>query len=577
LTEDKDREPAPSNASEYTAGKSSSDTTLASAGVERVLGEGSSFGTYTIGPCIAQGRLSRIYSARHEGLRRQVALKLLVEGFARNPDGVERFLREARNAAAIKHPNVVDIFDVGIQQDIPYLVMELLEGEDLATRLSKRGPLTEAELIEIMVPVVAGLSAVHDAGVLHRNLKPANVFIARGRNDEVVPKLVDFGISKAVWSDQLKLTLPNRLLMGTPSYMSPEAIRGAPMTALSDQYSLGVVMYECVTGKNPCDGESFADTLRIITTGDYDPPTKYKPQLSRHLTNIIARTMSLEPADRFTDLRELGRELLMLAGKRTRITWDLSFGENSRALSRRAAVTTVIELAPEAHLRTSARPRRRGVVLFMGAVATVAALGAAVFAISNPRLELPSLFSRKPPANAVAFPLTPAANRAPTPSSVTADLPELERTPPAAVSSAAVSSAAVPRGAVPPPALGLAPSTAAVTAPPSAVPATAAPALAALPAPSHLAGPNVFANPGELREPMHANETSTVALTSERRNIDIHRVGSESRIRSNPSWLLPSQAFPPTQRISSGPARSSADMDNAPMPQIGANNAPILD
>jgi serine/threonine-protein kinase len=541
LSEDKDRASAPSNASEYTGGRSSLDTTLASPGVERFMGEGSSFGAYTIGQCIAQGRMSRIYSARHEGLRRRVALKLLVDGFARNPEGVERFLREARNAAAIKHPNVVDIFDVGIQQDIPYLVMELLEGEDLASRLVKQGSLSEVELIEVMVPVVAGLAAVHDAGVLHRNLKPANIFVAKGRNDEVVPKVVDFGISKAIWSDQLKLTLPNRLLMGTPSYMSPEAIRGAQMTALSDQYSLGVVMYECLTGKNPCDGESFADTLRIITTGDYASPTKYKPQLSRHMTNVVERMMSLDPADRFSDLRALGRELLLLAGKRTRIQWDLTFGESTSALSRRAAVTTVIELAPEAHLRTSARPRRRGTVLFMGGVATVAALGSAVVALSNPRLELPSLFRRKSlaavvhsaPASAAVLPLTPAASRVPQAAPAAASARQLA----APVSAAARATSSAPLGAAAEP-VAQSPSTVAHT-------------------------------------PVRA-EASTASPTSERRNVDVHKVGSESRVRSNPSWLLPAQVYPQGQRVSSVPS-SSAAMDSAPMPQIGANNAPILD
>jgi serine/threonine-protein kinase len=531
LSEDRDSADRASNASELDQGRSALDTTLASAGVDRIMGEGTSFGAYTIGPCIAQGRMARIHSARHEGLKRMVALKLLVDGFARNPDGVERFLREARNAAAIKHPNVVDIFDVGIQQDVPYLVMELLEGEDLASRLTKHGTLTEAELLEVMVPVVAGLSAVHDAGVLHRNLKPANIFIARGRNDEVVPKLVDFGISKAIWSDQLKLTLPNRLLMGTPSYMSPEAIRGAPMTVLSDQYSLGVVMYECITGKNPCDGESFADTLRIITTGAYDPPNRYRPQLSRHLGNIIARTMSIDPADRFADLRELGRELLMLAGKRTRLTWDLSFGESTTALSRRAAVTTVIELAPEAHQRTNARPRRRGVVLLLSGLATAAMLGGAVFALSG--APLPSLFARKAPAPAAttasaSLPLSPA-NRPQPP-------------PPAAASAPPALTSAVP------------------AAPPVAAPA----ALAVLP-PARAATVEV------ARAPAAPLGDAPLA----RRNMDVHRVGSESRIHSNPTWLLPAQMYP-TQRISSVPSRAT-DPLAAPMPQIGANNAPILD
>jgi eukaryotic-like serine/threonine-protein kinase len=551
LSEDKDRVDAPSNASELERGRSPLDTTLASAGVDRILGEGTAFGAYTIGPCIAQGRMARIHSARHEGLKRMVALKLLVDGFARNPDGVERFLREARNAAAIKHPNVVDIFDVGIQEDVPYLVMELLEGEDLATRLTRGGVLTEPELLEVMIPVVSGLAAVHDAGVLHRNLKPANIFIARGRNDEIVPKLVDFGISKAVWSDQLKLTLPNRLLMGTPSYMSPEAIRGAPMTALSDQYSLGVVMYECITGKNPCDGESFADTLRIITTGAYDPPTRHKPQMSRHLANIIARTMAIDPAERFADLRELGRELLLLAGKRTRLTWDLSFGESTTALSRRAAVTTVIELAPEAHLRTSARPRRRGLVLAAAALGTIGMLAAAVFLVSG--APLPTLFARRAPnpapsASAVSLPLSPANRPAPSAPPVASRVPT------------AVDDMDAP--ALPQP----------------AVPQLGGHQLAG----PHLAGPSQ--PPARAATVELARATTSLPLndphnnfpnSAARRNADLHRVGSQSRIETNPSWLLPAQ-ISPMQRFSSVPSRAT-DPLAAPMPQMGANNAPILD
>ena len=539
MSEDKDHA---SKASELDRSRSALDTTLASAGVDRILGEGTTFGAYTIGPCIAQGRMARIHSARHEGLKRMVALKLLVDGFARNPEGVERFLREARNAAAIKHPNVVDIFDVGIQEDIPYLVMELLEGEDLASRLTKHGALTEAELVEVMIPVVAGLSAVHDAGVLHRNLKPANIFIARGRNDEVVPKLVDFGISKAVWSDQLKLTLPNRLLMGTPSYMSPEAIRGAQMTALSDQYSLGVVMYECITGKNPCDGESFADTLRIITTGAYDPPTRYKPQISRQMANIIARTMAIDPGERFPDLRALGRELLLLAGKRTRLTWDLSFGESTTALSRRAAVTTVIELAPEAHLRTTERPRRRNLVLVAAALSTMAMLAGAVFLLSG--APLPSLFARKAhapatPASAVSMPLSPLANRS------------------AQTAATAADSAPQPQ---------------ALATHPSAAPPVAAAAVVAAPAPAAPLPPPQAAAVEVARAPSAAGGD---AQSSMRRNGDLHRVGSVSRIQANPTWLLPAQIYP-AQRVSSVPSRAT-DTLAAPMPQIGANNAPILD
>ena len=140
---------------------------------------GSKFGAYRVGACIGEGGMARIYQAEHAGLRRQVALKVLIDGFARDHDGRERFLREARIAAAVKHPNVVNIFDVGVHRDIPYLVMEFLEGQDLERLLESTGSLDESLIIDIMVPVVAGLSAVHEAGIVHRDLKPGNIFLAK--------------------------------------------------------------------------------------------------------------------------------------------------------------------------------------------------------------------------------------------------------------------------------------------------------------------------------------------------------------------------------------------------------------
>jgi len=271
--------------------------------------------------------MARIYKAEHEGLRRNVALKVLIDGFAQDPEGRERFLREARIAAAIKHPNVVNIFDVGVQDEVPYLVMELLEGEDLEAMVHRTGALSEAALVDVVVPIVAGLAAVHDAGVVHRDLKPGNIFLARGRNDELEPRLLDFGISRAAESEQFKLTTARGLLMGTPLYMSPEAIQGGEITALSDQYSLGVVLYECSTGFNPFSADTLAETVRRVTMGDYEPVSQHCPTLSRRMARIIERAMSLDPAQRFTDLREMGRELLLLAGQRTRITWSLTFGE----------------------------------------------------------------------------------------------------------------------------------------------------------------------------------------------------------------------------------------------------------
>jgi eukaryotic-like serine/threonine-protein kinase len=291
-----------------------------------VLTPGSTFGVYVVGASIGEGGMARIYRAEHAGLRRQVALKVLINGFAKDPEGRERFVREARIAAAIKHPNVVNIFDVGVHDNIPYLVMELLEGIDLESLVESKGALEESQILDIMVPVIAGLSAVHDSGIVHRDLKPGNIFLARGRYEELEPKLLDFGISKAAGPDQLRLTTRG-LLIGTPLYMSPEGLRGEEMSPLSDQYSLGVLMYECATGRGPFTAATLPELVRVISSGEYPSPDELNPKLSKRLTRIILRAMSLDPAARYKDMREMGRELLQLAGQRTRITWGLSFGE----------------------------------------------------------------------------------------------------------------------------------------------------------------------------------------------------------------------------------------------------------
>ena len=308
--------------------------------------------------------MARVYQAEHAGLQRQVALKVLIDGVVGSGDeSRERFVREARIAAAIKHPNVVNLFDVGVHDGTPFLVMELLSGTDLESLLAGKGPLDEGFVVDIMIPIVAGLAAVHDAGVVHRDLKPGNIFLSNGRYGEVEPKLLDFGISKAAGGEQLRHTA-NGLLMGTPFYMSPEGLRGEEMTPKSDQYSLGVVMYECVTGDNPFNASNFAEIFQLIGSATYVAPSVTRPQLSKRFERIILRAMSLDPAERFADLRELGRELLLLAGQRTRVTWALSFGDVPRTTLANARIPQVAYHARSSshghsQARTADRARKR--------------------------------------------------------------------------------------------------------------------------------------------------------------------------------------------------------------------------
>ena len=317
---------------------------------------GARFGDFTIRACIGEGGMARVYAAEHAGLKRSLALKVLVDAQGSEQTAHQRFLREACLAAAIKHPNVVNLFDVGVHQGTPYLVMELLEGLDLDAFLRTKGRLDEATIVDLLLPIVSGLAAVHDAGIVHRDLKPSNIFLARGRDDEVTPRLLDFGISKSLGTDALRLTAASGLLLGTPFYMAPEGVNGDEMTPLSDQYSLGVVLYECATGVNPfAEASNFSDVVRRVGLGELPAAASRNPELSPRLVAVIERAMQLDPARRFPDLRALGRELVSLAGERTRLTWNLSFTVlAARAAQSQASAPSPASSAPAApHPKTS--------------------------------------------------------------------------------------------------------------------------------------------------------------------------------------------------------------------------------
>ena len=387
---------------------------LSAASAAGIFAEGSRFGAYVIGPCIGHGGMARIYRAEHEGLCRQVALKVLTDGVEPGTEGRARFLREARIAAAIKHPNVVNIFDIGVENQVPYLVMELLVGQDLESLLASHGALSEHTIIDIMVPVVAGLVAVHDAGVVHRDLKPGNIFLSKGLGDDVEPKLLDFGISKAMGADKMRLTSTQGLLMGTPLYMSPEALLGTEMSAASDQYSLGVVLYECATGVNPFISDSVAETARRVTTGQYTPISEQAIRPSRRLQAIIERMMSLDPKERYRDMRALGQELLTLAGQRTRITWGLTFGEVAAAVRSLHARDADEEATALARTRAPARPQRGSLWPLIAAGVVGLAAVAAVLNWPAKRNDaenqvVPATMATAATAVAPAIPATPPA------------------------------------------------------------------------------------------------------------------------------------------------------------------------
>ncbi len=300
---------------------------------ETSLTEGTTFGSYRIVRRLGAGAMGTVYEAVHTQLDKRVAVKVLQAEMATNAGARARFLREGKAASRIRHPHIVDVVDVGVQDGLPYLVMELMEGSDLGQWIERRGALSVTETIGIMVPVCAAVAAAHVGGVVHRDLKPDNIFLARNTLGQEVPKVLDFGISKVAGQLGLGLTGTDALL-GTPYYMSPEQTTGAKdLDARSDQYTLGVILYECLTGTRPFDGASLMHLLMAINKGDCPRPSTLRPEIPQRLEDVIARAMSHEPSDRFASVDELTLALLPFGDARTRATWEPVLLPHSTTLS----------------------------------------------------------------------------------------------------------------------------------------------------------------------------------------------------------------------------------------------------
>jgi eukaryotic-like serine/threonine-protein kinase len=280
------------------------------------------FGAYRVLRQIGSGGMATIFAAVDTTLGHRVAIKRLHPHIAARPGATERFLREGRAAARIRHPHVVQIFALGTAGETPYLAMELLEGSDLGTLLAREGKLGVEDALEIVLPVLAAVAAAHDAGVVHRDLKPSNVFVSTGARGRLWPKVLDFGVSKILDADGDGPTTATDGVIGTAAYMAPEQARGARNASfLSDQYSLGVLLYQCLTGELPFGTASIYDLLVAIMTAPLEPPSRRVPDLPEALDSIVLRAMNRNPADRYASVRAFGAALLPFARERDRSAW----------------------------------------------------------------------------------------------------------------------------------------------------------------------------------------------------------------------------------------------------------------
>jgi serine/threonine-protein kinase len=268
--------------------------------------------SYEVTRMVGEGGMGRVYEARHTRLTgKRFAVKLLHPDLARQPEVVTRFQREAEAASGISHPNVLGVHDVNVTEDgQPYIVSELLEGEELGDYLERVGKLPVADAVRIVRQICRALGAAHETGVVHRDVKPENVFLTgdRAKHESSTVKMIDFGISKVAQAGGESLTKTG-VVMGTPDYMAPEQARGDRVDARADIYAVGAILYRALTGKKPFEGLDPMATLTAVLVQEPGRPTVVNPDVPLALELVIQRAMAKDPKDRYQSMAELEREL----------------------------------------------------------------------------------------------------------------------------------------------------------------------------------------------------------------------------------------------------------------------------
>src|SRR5271163_3144131 len=277
-----------------------------------MLSPGSKLGPYDILAAIGAGGMGEVYRARDARLNRDVAIKILPASFSRDPERLQRFAQESRAAAALNHPNILSIFDIGTAEigeakGAPYVVSELLEGETLRDRL-RTGPLNSRKALDFAKQIASGLAAAHEKGIVHRDLKPENLFITNdGR-----AKILDFGLAKLTRPEAdasgdaptQQIATDAGTVMGTVGYMAPEQVRGKAADARADIFAFGAILYEMLSGKRAFHGDSAVDTMSAILKEDPPDLSETNRNVSPALERVVRHCLEKNPAERFQSARD---------------------------------------------------------------------------------------------------------------------------------------------------------------------------------------------------------------------------------------------------------------------------------
>jgi len=420
----------------------------ASTGPGTILG-----GKYRLVQVIGEGAMGRVYEAQHAIVGRRFAVKVLQAELAREPALLERFHREARAAGALESENLASIVDFGHTGDgLPYIVMELLVGEDLSKLIEREGPLPVPRVVSLGVQTCRGLAAAHNAGIVHRDLKPANLFVTRRGDGSDLVKILDFGIAKlesAAEAQLLNLTQTGST-MGTPLYMSPEQARGEKeLDHRADIYATAVILYEALSGRMPHEGDSYNALLHHILTQPAPPLTALRPGIPPAVAEAIHAALSPNRDERPQSAMELARALSGYA--------DVTPAHLRRSPTAvmPAATTMLLQAEPDAEPAgsrltdtASPAPRRRWPLgLVVGTALSVAVLAVGLVVLLTPSRQ------PRPPAGARTESAVRDDNPAPPPAARQAEEPR--PAPPAAetlVAPPAVERPTAAETAQPPPA-----------------------------------------------------------------------------------------------------------------------------
>ncbi|MDJ0764674.1 MAG: protein kinase [Myxococcota bacterium] len=355
-------------------------------------------GKYELGRLIGEGGMGTVYEATHRLIRRRLAVKFLHSQFVTSQEVVTRFQREAQAAAAIGHENIIEVTDMGSAPDgAPYIVMEYLEGNDLKQLIAKEGVLPPARAAHIAGQALFALQAAHQVGIIHRDIKPENIYLIDKPNRTDYVKLLDFGISKfrSLEAEGMKGLTQTGTVLGTPYYMSPEQARGDQnLSARSDIYAMGVILYQMLTGRLPFDAPNYNALLIKILTEDPDPPEAVNPDIPADLAATIKVSMARDPSARFDDCLAFRNQLASHIPGESAIQLDTGLSPASRTAVR-AALATGTE-TPLEMTRTGLLAPKRKWGLIAGGFLGLAVVASVIFMLVRP--------SDAPSPNAAAAP-----------------------------------------------------------------------------------------------------------------------------------------------------------------------------